>query len=216
METFGRQLRSALDALRTLAVAAAVLCAPPPASAQQPDLNLLALDWIRGRYAYPVVCEGGGEARRAVGRLVTSPGRKGARPTTNRITFHGFDVSGASSCKDVMGSGLPEVQGSIEVTLPGARRPDLAPSDFQRILRTQGGFDFDIVSGRLRLTDWSEARASRLVEFKGGTARYRRVRRGTDADRILSAFESPHKLTLELTAPGSETLRFPLALYDVR
>lgn len=189
-----------------------------PARAQTPDLNRLALDWIRGRHASPVVCEGGGTVASAQGRLTVAPGPKLARPATNRITFHGFDVSNAARCANVLGQEQPEVRGTIQVTLPGHSRPDLAPSEFRRALRSAGGFDFDVTEGRLQLTDWSEPRVRRVVDFRGGQARFRRVRRGSDADRILGDYDSPHKMTLELAAPGEEgeTLRFDLFLYDFR
>ncbi len=187
-----------------------------PATAQGPDLNYLALDWVRGRFASPVVCEGGGEAARVQRRLTVAPGPKRARPITNRITFHGIDVKKAERCMDVLGKDQPEVRGGIQITLPGHSRPDLAPSEFRRVLRNEGGFDFDITEGRLQLTDWSVPRERRVIDLRGGKARFRAVRRGSDAARILSGYESPQKLTLELEAPEGETLQFQLALYDFR
>ena len=41
-----------------------VLRAAAPVLAQGPDLNQLALEWIRGRYASPVLCEFEGETIR--------------------------------------------------------------------------------------------------------------------------------------------------------
>jgi hypothetical protein len=204
--------------LRSAALALAVgLSVAPPARAQLPDLNLIALDWLRGRWASPVVCQRDGDATRALRRLVVAPGPVHARPVSDRITFHGVDVEGASRCSDAVGVPAPDVRGSILVTLPGTSRPDFARSDFQRALRETGGFDFEVVSGRLRLLGWGDEAKPRLVDFAGGTVRAREVRRGSDAARILADLDGPRKLTVEVeSADGAETLSFHLVLYDFR
>lgn len=199
-----------------IALAAAAGGGAQPAAAQLADLNALALDWLRGRYASPVVCEGGGTAAQAIRRVVVAAGPRHARPAVDRVTFHGIDVVNADRCTDVLGVAQPEVRGALELTLPGASRPDLAQAEFQRALRYQNGFDFTVSSGRLQLRDWGPAAAVRVVDFAGGAARVRQVRPGSDAARILADFDGPRKLSLELTAPGGEALSFHLVLYDYR
>lgn len=205
--------------LRSAALALAVgLVAAPTARAQMPDLNLMALDWLRGRWASPVVChDAEGLAARALRRLVVAPGPTHVRPVSDRITFHGIDVEHASRCSDAVGVPAPDVRGSILVTLPGTSRPDFAQSDFQRALRETGGFDFEVVSGRLRLLSWEDGATPRIVDFDGGTLRAREVRRGTDAARILADLRGPRKLTVEIeSADGAEKLSFHMVLYDFR
>jgi len=205
-----------------LALVAGASCAVAAAAwAQMPDLNLLALGWLRGRWASPVVCEQpDGAAQRTLRRVVVSPGPRHARPPTARMAFHGVESNGAVRCSDAVGGPAPDVRGSIQVTLPGTSRPDLARSEFQRAMRQHGGFDFEIESGRLRILGWDtgedEAEA-RIVDFEGGTVRAREVRRGSDAARILADLHGPRKLTLEVeSADGEARLSYHMVLYDQR
>jgi len=182
-----------------------------------PDLNLRALQWLRGRWASPLVCDRGGEILETAHRLVIAPAAKHVRPPSARITFHGVEVEGATRCSDIVGGETPDLDGTIVVTLPGRSRPDLAQAEFQRTLRQVGGFDFAVASGRLRLTGWGEHAEPRIVDFAGGTARAREVRRGSDAARVLADLASPRKLTFELeNADGDERLAFPMVFYDFR
>jgi hypothetical protein len=195
---------------------AATLAAAAGAQAM-PDLNLRALDWLRGRWASPVMCERGGELVGSTRRLVIAPAPRHVRPPSDRVTFHGVEYEDATRCSDLMGVEVPDVQGHLLVTLPGMSRPDLAQSEFQRALRQTGGFDFEVTSGRLRLTPWEEGAEPRVVDFEGGVARVREVRRGSDAARLLADIRSPRKLTFELeSADGSEHLAFPMVFYDFR
>lgn len=182
-----------------------------------PDLNLRALDWLRGRWAAPTLCEREGGVETHYRRLVIAPAPRHVRPISNRITFHAFDVEGLEDCKDAFGRPAPDVRGSIVVTLPGMSRPDLAQAEFQRAMRSTGGFDFEIVSGRLRFTGWGADAQPRIVDFEGGEARVRDVRRGSDEARLLAAYDAPQKRTFELrSADGETTLAFPMVFYDFR
>jgi len=188
-----------------------------PARADLPDLNQRALQWLRGRWASPVVCERDGDAHRTLRRLVISPAPRHVRPRADRLAFYGVEVESASRCTDAMGVAAPDVRGTLLLSLPGISRPDLAQADFQRALRQNGGFDFAIVSGRLRLTGWGDAPEPRIVDFAGGTIRARAVRRGSDAARILADLDGPRKLTLEVESPdGAETLSFQMVFYHSR
>jgi hypothetical protein len=199
-----------LSALATLAAGAAL--AQP-----MPDLNLRALDWLRGRWASPMICERGGEPVETARRLVIQPGPKHVRPAADRITFYGVELDDAERCSDVLGAEVLDVRGSILVTLPGMSRPDLAQAEFKRTLRQDGGFDFEVVSGRLRLVGWGEDRTPRIVDFSGGAARVHEVRRGSDGARLLADLASPRKLSFELeSADGAERLAFPMVLYGFR
>ena len=111
----------------------------------------------------------------------------------------------------------PDVRGSLLVTLPGMSRPDTAQTEFRRTLRHEGGFDFEVVEGRLRVRGWEPGSEPRVVDFAGGTARVREVRRGSDAARILRDVPGPRKLTFDLAnADGSETISLHMVLYDFR
>ncbi|MBW2313406.1 MAG: hypothetical protein JRH10_04370 [Deltaproteobacteria bacterium] len=213
-----RRARLAIACAFLLALAGALVAiSPGDASAQGADLNRRALDWLRGRWASPIVCDYEGSARSRLRRLVIAPAAKHVRPTANRITFHGVDTDVASRCSDILGVPAPDVRGSLLVTLPGISRTDLANVEFQRAMRQRGGFDFDIMSGRLRLASWAEGAEPRIVDFAGGVARVRMAKRGTDAARILAPFDSPEKRTFEVeTADGAEKLSFHMMLYDFR
>jgi len=199
-------------------LAAVAALAESVASAQaMPDLNLRALDWLRGRWASPVICERDGGPVETARRLVIAPAPKHVRPPSDRITFHGVEIDAAKRCSDTLGATAPDARGTLVVTLPGISRPDLAQSEFQRALRQTGGFDFDVVEGRLRMTDWAEGSEPRIVDYAGGVVRVREVRRGSDAARLLADIASPRKLTFELEAAGgTERLAFPMVFYDFR
>ncbi|HKJ25333.1 MAG TPA: hypothetical protein VKB65_10960 [Myxococcota bacterium] len=213
-----RLFRRARTTALCIGLAALAAWAEGAASAQgMPDLNLRALDWLRGRWASPVVCERNGEPVETARRLVIAPAPKRVRPASDRITFHGVEIDTATRCSDVLGAAAPDVRGTLVVTLPGMSRPDLAQSEFQRALRQTGGFDFAVVEGRLRMTGWGEGSEPRIVDYAGGVVRVREVRRGSDAARILADMPSPRKLTLELEADdGAERLAFPMVFYDFR
>ena len=86
-------------------------------------------------------------------------------------------------------------------------------------LRKEGGFQFQIRAGRLRLgAPGKPASALREVDFSGGTADIRKVERGSDAFRRLADFGERRKLSLALEAPDgtrlssrSRSVRSPLA-----
>ena len=217
MSRIARNAKRARPGVLAALVALGPLALASSAQAGLPDLNQRALQWLRGRWASPIVCERNGNAQRTLRRLVVSPGPRHVRPPVDRLAFYGVEIESASRCSDAMGAAAPDVRGTLLLTLPGISRPDLAQSDFQRALRQSGGFDFSVVSGRLRLASWGEAAEPQIVDFAGGTIRARSVRRGSDAARILSDLEGPRKLTLEVESPdGAVTLSFYMVFYDFR
>ena len=182
-------------------------------SGPQPDLNQLALQWARGSYASPVHCEFSGVARRGIRRVAVTPGLEQRIPAVGRILFADLEASEASRCFTELEPSVPNVTGSLEIRLPGASRRDTARRDLSATLRREGGFEFDIVSGRLAFQQVGpQPPPAQRIDFSGGKARLHRVRRGSDDARLLSEFPGPRKLTLELSATGGESLRLLLFL----
>ena len=67
-------------ALRAATLAACLLVACAAVAQPRPiDFNALALDWARGRYLSPVICETDGELVRGGRRLLITPGPRHAR-----------------------------------------------------------------------------------------------------------------------------------------
>jgi len=203
---------------RAVATAAALATLLSPLSGAAQDLNRMALDWARGQFASPVVCEVADEPVRALRRVLIAPGPSSERSASNRISFPDPEAEGATRCFSDLGEEEPLVKGFVVVTLPGASRPDLARVDFQNALRRDGGFRFDVLRGRLEVQGWSgpEAGQARPVDFGGGTATLRRVQPGSDLDRRLREYRSPRKLALTLEAPDGTRLAFPLFQHGLR
>jgi hypothetical protein len=206
--------RSAL-ALLTLLVPAAVLGQPSEGFA--PGLAELALDWIRGEYRAPLICEIEGLPHRALRRVLVSPAPRPVRAPSNRLTLFDLEAPGGTRCHDETGGEQPNAIGSLALTLEGRSRPDTAARDFQAALRREGGFEFRIRSGRLRLgAPGKKPGALREVDFKGGTADIREVKRGTDAFRRLADFGERRKLSLSLEAPDGTRLALDLVQFGLR
>lgn len=178
-----------------------------------PDLNVLALDWARGQYGSPLVCDVGDSPVRAVRSVLitAAPARDADRGAANRIQFPDPEARGATRCFSELGADEPLVDGTLTVFLPGRPRADTARYDFQAALRRDEGFRFEIRTGKLTITGWAPGDTQpRSVDFTGGHAWLRSVRTGSDAERLLRGFESRRKLTLDLEAPDGTTLHFPL------
>ena len=176
-----------------------------------PDLVDLALGWARGEYRAPLVCTFGGEPRRGLRKVVIAPGRPTTGARVDRIRFFDLAPGRASRCVNALGEPEPNLEGSVLITLRARSRPDVANRDFKEALRRDGGFDFAVVSGVLRITPISaDGARPRTVDFAGGTARLAAVRRGSDAARMLADFRSPRKLVLTLRSPGGEEIRLHL------
>ena len=198
----------------SLAVFGAVLGVASSAGAQAagagPDLNVLSLEWARGLYGSPLVCDVNGSPLRAVRRVLIAPNPTD-RGMLDRIQFPDPAAAGATRCFSELGAEEPLVDGALLISLPGRSRPDTARYDFTTALRRDDGFRFDIRSGKLGVKGWGPgSEAPRTVDFEGGHAWLRLIKPGTDAERLLRSFESPRKLTLELEAPDGTSLRFPL------
>ena len=204
-------------AARGLAAASLVLAVGTtarPASAQPPqsiDLNFLAIEWSRGTYGSPLLCEVEGNTVRAIRRLLIAPEAGSDRGPVNRIQFPDPEARGATRCFSELGGDEPLVSGTLLISLPGRSRPDTASYDLESTLKREGGFDFDVREGTLAVRGWgpgSETPAT--VDFAGGVAKLHQVKPGSDAERLLRDFSSKRKLSLVLEAKDGTVLRFDL------
>jgi hypothetical protein len=200
-----------------LAFATTLLAAAAVAQSPTPGLNALALEWIRGEYRAPLICEIDGVPYRALRRVLVSPGPRSAPTPVNRLTLFDLDAPQGTRCHDETGVDQPNAIGSLALALEARSPPDTAQRDFAAALRRNGGFQFQIRAGLLRLGGPGEtADALRKVDFSGGTAEIRMVERGSDAFRRLADFGERRKLTLILEAPDETRLRLDLVQFGLR
>lgn len=216
-------MRTRARPLRPLLAAGALLLLPAVLPAQGPrgrdavDLRLLALEWTRGVYRAPVLCELEGETRRGLRRLLVRPDSRRGRTPTNELALFDIDVPEGTRCHGVLGGDEPNVVGVLRFTLEARSRPDTARHDFASALRREGGFTFAVREGRLRVgPPGAEPEALEAVDFAGGTLEVRRVERGSDAWRRLADFGPRRKLRLALEAPDGTRLSFDLVQFDER
>lgn len=196
------------------------LALPAPLVAQRPavDLGLLALEWTRGVYRAPVLCEIDGETRRGLRRVLVRPdSRRGRRPA-NELALFDLDVPEGTRCHGLLGEDEPNVVGRLRFALDARSRPDTARHDFAAALRRDGGFTFDVRAGALRVGPADAAPEElEVVDFEGGSLEIRRLEAGSDARRRLADFGPRRKLRLELRAPeDGPRLRFDLVQFDER
>ena len=183
---------------------------------------MLAIEWARGRFLSPVICEIGGEVTRGGRAITILPGPRHARPALGRVLFRDLDAAGATRCFDDLGGEQPNIEGRVDFRLPGRSHPETARRDFEVELRRSSGFEFHVAAGRLRLqpvgepVDGDPPEAGRLVDFTGGTATLRLVAEGSDDARLLADLTGLRKLALELRAQDGTTLRFPLVMTRTR
>ena len=188
------------------------------AAAAQPrviDLNVLALDWARGRYLSPVICETGGELTRGGRRLLITPGPRHASPPLARVLFSDLEVPDATRCFDELGSEQPNVVGQLEFRHLGRSRPDSAQRDFRAALRRDKGFEFHVARGTLRIQSVG-TQVTRTVDFRGGEVRLHAIAPGSDDARLLGDLVGLRKLLLDLEAPDGTRLRLPLLMTELR
>ena len=204
------------------AFALLILLLPAAALAQAPGgpgpgMNELALGWVRGEYRAPLICEIEGVPYRALRRIMVGPGPRGSRTPTNRLTLFDLEAPKDTRCHDEMGGEQPNAIGSLALVLDVRARPDTAQRDFDLALRRDGGFEFQIRAGKLRLGAPGEATSAlREVDFSGGTAEVRKVERGSDTFRRLAEFGDRRKLSLQLAAPDGTRLRLDLVQFGLR
>jgi hypothetical protein len=188
-----------------------------PGGQREATVADMALDWSRGRFASPLICELEGELVRGLRRVLITPGPSHERPRVNRIVFVDLEVDEASRCFAELVGDVPNVTGSIQIHLLSSRRSDTARRDFREWLRRKRGFEFRIAAGGLKLQPVTQPPSpARGVDFRGGHASLRTLEPGSDDSRLLAPFPSPRKLLLELTARDGTKLSFPLYMTDLR
>jgi len=208
--------------MSSLALAFLVMLLPTAALGQapggpSPGLNELALEWTRGEYRAPLICEIDGVPYRALRRVLVSPGPRRARTPMNRLAFFDLEAPEGTRCQDETGGAQPNAIGSVALALEVRPRPDTARRDFDAALSKKGGFEFQIPVGRLRVGAPGEAvSALQEIDFSGGTAEIRKVERGSDAFRRLADFGERRKLTLVLQAPDGTRLSLDLVQFGLR
>ena len=187
------------------------------AGAEVGDLRKLAIDWSRGRYNSPLVCEIDGDLVRGLRRLLVTPAPRESVIPMGRVIFVEMETDRASRCFTDLGDKAVNLKGTLKIRLPGPPRPDSARRELKGLLKREGAVTFDVVSGVLLETPIEKTEVeSRPIDFAGGTARFERVREGSDTERLLADYESPRKLRLEVRAPDGTTIALPLFLVDFR
>jgi hypothetical protein len=177
----------------------------------------MALDWARGRFATPVICQLADKPVRGIRRILITPGPAHIRPRVAKIVFVDLEVEEASRCFTDLGGDTPNIKGSLQIRLPGNRRPDTARRDFREQLRRKQGFEFEITAGGLRIQPVTQPPSpDQGVDFRGGRAYLRGLDPGSDSERVLAHFDSPRKLLLEISARDGTKLAFPLYMTDLR
>ena len=188
----------------------AVTAALAHAQSKTLDENSLALLWSRGDFRAPLVCEIAGEAHRGFRRVLVEAGPPQVVPEVNRLRFYDLEVPPGSHCVTETRGASPNVLGVISFLRRGRSRPDTAQRDFSVALRKDGGFSFEVVSGRLRVGPSEDPEALRVVDFRGGEARFEEIRRGSDAWRRMADLPASRKLKLRLEAKDGTLLEFDL------
>jgi hypothetical protein len=198
---------------RSIVTAAFLVAMTAPfahAQSTAPDENSLALLWSRGDFRAPLVCEIAGEAHRGFRRVLVEAGPPQVVPAVNRLRFYDLEVPPGSRCVTETRGASPNVLGVISFLRRGRSRPDTAQRDFSATLRKDGGFSFEVVSGRLRVGPSEDPEALRVVDFRGGEARFEEIRRGSDAWRRMADLPASRKLKLRLEAKDGTVLEFDL------
>ena len=214
-------MKSPPTVLTLLLLAAVLASAPPRASAQLgPSLQELSIQWVRGRFGSPLICQIDGRPVQGMRRLHITPGPRHLRPPVAKLIFVAMNAGEATRCFTQLEKSVPDIVGSLQLRFPGPERRDTANRDFKNTLRRDKGIEFDIAAGVLHLREigaGGDAEVSeRRVDFRGGKARVLEVNPGSDAERMLSAITSPRKLDLHISARDGTTIRLPIFLAEAR
>lgn len=186
------------------------LAAAAAAQAPGPDLNQMALDWARGDFRSPLVCEIDGTAQRGLRRVTISPEPREVQPPVARLRFFDLDVPDGTRCGTETLRDVPNVIGTLALAHRARSRTDTASHDFAATLRREGGFEYEILGGRLKLEPPHDPAAAREVDFRAGRAWLGEVKRGSDSWRRLAEYPVPRKLALRLEAPDGSSLELDL------
>lgn len=175
----------------------------------------LAFAWVQGDFRAPLTCLVESAPRQALRRVRIQPGpRQAARPTV-RVTVFDLEAPAGTRCTSISGQAEPNVIGTLELVWDARTRPDTGEVDFRNTLRREGGFDFKIDAGRLRVGAVEAGKAGeRVLDFAGGAARFEPVVPGSDAARRLTGFGGHRQLVLTIAAPDAPRLAFDLVELD--
>lgn len=210
----------ALAALLGLGLGLGVFVAAGPASSQAPPATLgqAITEWVRGNWASPVYCRIDGDTVRGIRRVLVSPARDALPGRTElELQFIDMQVDDADRCFDVIGNEIPNLTGRIQLRFNGTSHSETVRRDFERALKRDRGFAFDVVEGHVKAQIVSsEDGREEVVDLKGAPVWIRIAAPGTDAARALAEFASPRKLELEITPSDGPTWRLPLFLTERR
>lgn len=199
--------------MKRLGLLAALLL--PIASAAQGGvpggMSTLALLWAQGEYRAPMICEIEGQPRRALRRIRIKTGPRSATRALDRLVFFDIEAPMGTRCYGEAGNAQPNVIGALTLVHEGRRDRDTAQHDFDDKLRRDGGFEFRIFSGHLRIGAPGAPPASlETLDLKDGSVTLEAVRRGSDAFRRLAEFGPRDKRVLRLDAPDGRSWSFDL------
>jgi len=197
-----------------------LLCTASHDAAAQapPSLGEAVTEWARGNWASPVYCRIGGETVRGIRRVLIEPARDPMPGRTElEVRFIDMQVADAERCFDLVGTEVPNLVGKVQLRFNGTSHPETVQRDFERALRRDRGFAFDVVRGRLRVEIVGPGDNRGRVDDLARTGAWLRVpARGSDGERALSEFASPRKLELEFSVENGATYRLPLFLTEQR
>src|SRR5262245_2173153 len=194
---------------------ALALLAGPAAGAG--GVRELAVAWVVGDFRAPLACVVDNVPRQALRRVRIDPAPPGNPRLVARVTFFDLAAPPGTRCTSVSGAEEPNVIGAVALLWDAPTRPDMGEADFRHTLRREGGFDFKVDAGRLRVGASADASdALPTIDFAGGTARFEQVAPGSDAARQLAGFGGKRQLRLELRAPGGSPLSFELVELEPR
>jgi hypothetical protein len=185
-------------------VGAALAVAPPARAQQSMTLGDFVLLWASGPYASPAICQLPGGPRRVARNLEIKPPRRSRPRDRHRLVIKPIGMQDAR-CTNELGREEPEIEGSLQLSFTGPKRPDTARRDFEHQLRRDGGFRLDVESGFLRVGYGED---QQRVDFEDGSLEIRRVPPGSDAARMLGEVGGLPTRTLELTAPDGTRFVF--------
>lgn len=198
-------------------LSAVALAAALAAGAAAQGVRELAFAYAQGDFRAPLTCVVDGTPRQALRRIRIHPGpRQTARPSL-RITFHDLEAPAGTRCSSISGQAEPNLIGTLELVWEARTRPDTGEVDFRNQLRREGGFEFRIQSGRLRVGAVEAGKpGERVVDFAGGKARVEPVAPGSDAARRLAGFGGHRQLGLTIAAPdSSDSMRLSFDLLEL-
>lgn len=212
------ELRSRL-AFASMAIALSGLAADP-SGAQAPgamSLNDFVLAWMQGNYATPLYCKIDGESQRGLRRILIGAGSKKSLPRDGVVRFVDLEAESATRCFTEIGGSSPNITGELVVRHPTIKIRDTAMRDFKSELRRMRGFELDIISGELLVSEiGTDSTPAESLEFRGGKMRVHVLRPGSDGMRLLQSLPSPRKVKLEFETRTGRIFSFPASLAKPR